>query len=223
MMKKRIECAIFFLAMTIMLLSCGSQAELYPDGKPGEKGNLLSFDAEGNSVYGRNCEDKEIEVTGEWMLDEISKIPASRLKLTVDGKEIRLCEIMIQEKKRAMILQFAGVLCYSCQDEAKYINENLTLKNLRDEILHVVVITDFLEDYSEEEFRGFMQQYAPQGFRSHDPTIELWRYFSIDPTMPTRPTFVALNLDGDAKVINEEHADFEVIIDFAIELTGKYP
>jgi thioredoxin-related protein len=137
------------------------------------------------------------------------RIDVNKLALkTPDNNSKSLCQFLTDSQNKTAIVQFSGVLCLSCQEEAKDFSAALGNKSASgNEIGHIVALTDFWEDFTKDEFKKFMTQYAPLAIEAHDPDITLWKYFSKDPSAPTRPTIVTYDRHGWAYIINSEDAD----------------
>jgi len=90
-------------------------------------------------------------------------INANRLYVTsAQGQQMSLCQALQQSGKSVAIFQVAGLLCISCQDEAKYVNrQQLT------GIAHFLVFTDAKHEMDPVDVQNFRQM-APQSQQVFD-------------------------------------------------------
>lgn len=114
-----------------------------------------------------------------------------------------LCEVLEESGKKVAIFQFAGVFCISCQQEAQELRRELEASRYGDDIAHVVVMTDFFSDFADDVFQGFMRKFAPDSISVYDEA-KLWKYFSQDPSEPNRATIMAMDLDMNAVILNQD-------------------
>lgn len=191
-----------FLALSTF--ACGSRLNPQEEGSSRTTANSPSADA---NAKGGRC--KLSDVSSELKAKGFQKIDVNSLEVkTPDGHPKSLCEYLYDYQSEVAIIQFAGVTCLSCQDEAAMFAADLKIKSpYGNKIAHIVALTDFLSDYTEEDFQNFMTKYAPNSLRAHDSDIKLWRYFSADPNTPVRPTIVAYNRSGWSFVMNQEGSD----------------
>ncbi len=145
------------------------------------------------------------------------------LQLEENGEYISVCRIMKRNGMKSAVIQFAGVTCLSCQDEAIFYND--LIPQYKDQgVGHMVALTDRKNDYPESMFKYFMSAYAESAVRVHDQNEQavpvLWKYFSKDPQFPNRPTVVALNIEGKGFVVNDKSVDMSKAAEKALELAG---
>ena len=131
----------------------------------------------------------------------------------LDGnrKETNMKKYMADNKLDVAIFQFAGVICISCQEESNYFQKELN-SYAGGKVGHVIVYTDYIDEYTEEQYKYFMKTFAPNGLRAHDIEAKLWHQFSINPALPARPTVLAVNSAGFGLLINKEGADVSPIM-----------
>jgi len=138
-----------------------------------------------------------------------------------DGVAKSLCDYIKDTDSKIAIFQFAGVTCLSCQVEAEDITQKMILTTKYPDVSHIVALTDYREDYDEAMYGEFMKSYAPFSIRAHDSNIALWKYFSVNPNRPTRPTIAAIADNGLAYVINQEGDDPMRILDVVEAMVEK--
>lgn len=132
--------------------------------------------------------------------------------------KMTLCEVLKQTGKKAAIFQFAGWYCTSCMNEAKALQKFVSSSNGKD-VAHILVFTDLFEDSRDEDFKDFIDSYAPKATVMYDES-KLWKYYSKDPANPSRATIMTMNLNAEGQILNEE-GQFDKIFDAATALVGK--
>ena len=197
-MMKKASC----LVLALHLSACGSQL---PDSEKKSATASPSFDSssDATSSSGR-C--KLSAIPEELKIKGFSSTDINKLTLkTPDGQSRSLCDYLQDLSNETMMIQFSGVTCLSCIDEAKYFSNALQLRSpFGNKIAHLVAFTDLPEDYEDADYKKFMDTYAPQSIRAHDDEIKLWKFFSKDPAAPTRPTMLVINNRGWTFLVNEE-------------------
>lgn len=150
-------------------------------------------------------------------------------KYNIDGNDLSLfkgrskskmtlCEVLKQTGKKAAIFQFAGWSCISCMDEAKALQKFVTSPDGKD-VAHVLVFTDLFEDSRDEDFKDFVTKYAGDATVMYDES-KLWKYYSKDPSEPSRATIMTMNLNAQGQIVNEE-GQFDKIFAAAKALVEK--
>ncbi len=196
------------LALSFTLVGCGSQL-----GRHSPSGYTPNKDSD--AIAG-SCQ--IAQPTAEQAAKGYKSLNINDLSvLDAEKNSMSLCDFMKKNDLNVAVFQFAGVLCSSCQVEAQYFQGEFAKKTF-DKAKHVVVLTDYLEDYSEEQFQGFMTKFSPDSLRTHDPRAALWKALSINPKEPTRPTVVAVDNKGIGLLINQEGAAVEPIMDAVEDL-----
>ena len=195
----------------LALQGCGSRLQDDPLA-PSRKGFTRNVTGDVSGGGSGRCklmtEDPELKAKGF----EIVDVNVLKLK-TADQYSKSLCDLLFDYDSYVALIQFSGVLCLSCQEEAKLFSQELKIAGpFSNKIAHVVALTDFISDYTEADFKDFMSRYAPHSIRTHDPEANLWRHFSQNPDMPTRPTVIAFNRSGLGYVVNSEGADPQKIL-----------
>ncbi|MCX6116178.1 MAG: hypothetical protein NT027_01445 [Proteobacteria bacterium] len=225
-MKRLINKNSLMVALTTACLaglnSCGSKIKgdnsasnrLIPGTTP-SKGNG-DGDAEG-----KGCKLQEVDAS--FAAKGFKKIDINSIKLSTPDKESKsLCQYLRDYDNEVAIVQFSGVLCLSCQDEGKHFTEKLKNPGPHgNNIGHMVALTDLWEDFTATEFKDFMKKYAPQSIQAHDGDSKLWKYFSLDPLAPTRPTVLAFDRRGWSYLVNVEGTDPMTAYDAAVALFDK--
>lgn len=130
-------------------------------------------------------------------------LPASSWQVVYNGRTMNLPEVLIASGKSAAIFQFAGVTCITCQRDAQEYTSRIQRSASKNKLAHIVVFTDFSEDFQENDFASFMSQYAPQSIRTHDSNGRLWLSLQKDPSMPDRNVMVVLGQNGSGLSLNE--------------------
>jgi len=183
--------SLLSLALAASLVSCASQAPQQEETPKTQKG---------------------AEATGK------RKVDGHGLKVMADRsrKEKSLHDVLSASGKKVAIYQFAGVDCLSCQEEARELQAKIKAHARGVEILHVVVLTDFFADYTDEEMAVFPKTYAPTAAVVYDEA-KLWKHFSANPAEPNRSTILAMNLATVAAVFNTEGEQHKIFTS-AVEL-----
>ena len=136
------------------------------------------------------------------------------------GDKLSLCEVLNRSGKEAVFFQFAGVTCEECQDKSNYYSRVINSSRYRD-IAWVVVITDHFSDgYTESDFQGYMDTYAPDAMRVHDEA-KLWKALSENPSAPIRSTAFTMNRNMDVVVVNRPGTEEQAILDAAVRLVDE--
>lgn len=117
-------------------------------------------------------------------------------------KKVTLCEALLKTRKKVAIFQFAGVECISCQDESKELQEKIKSSPYGKDIAHIVILTDFFKDYKDEQFKGFLDEYAP-GDPAYYDEAALWKSLSKNPAAPDRATIFAMDVNMNGYLLNE--------------------
>lgn len=133
----------------------------------------------------------------------LQALPASSWQVVYNGRSMSLPEILTASGKSAAIFQFAGVTCVTCQRDAQEYTSRIQRSALKNKLAHIVVFTDFSEDFQENDFASFMNQYAPQSIRTQDSNGRLWLSLQKDPSMPDRNVMVVLGQNGKGLSLNE--------------------
>ena len=111
----------------------------------------------------------------------LTALNINALQLEENGEYTSVCNIMKRNGFKSAVIQFAGVTCLSCQDEAIYYQEVLP-QYAEQGVGHILALTDRKSDYPETMFSYFMSAYAESAVRVHDQNSDdipvLWKYFS---------------------------------------------
>ena len=81
---------------------------------------------------------------------------------TAQGQRQSLCQTLLQSGKQVAIFQVSGLLCQSCQDEAKYVNQQQL-----GSVAHFLVFTDSQAETDPRDVENF-RQLAPQSGQLFD-------------------------------------------------------
>ncbi len=133
----------------------------------------------------------------------IQTLPASSWRILTNGRSATLAEALSASGYSAAIFQFAGVTCDTCQRDATDYTRRIQASPLRGRIGHIVVFTDFPEDFQESDFQSFLTQYAPQSVRAHDDRAKLWLSLQKNPSAPDRNVIVVLGQGNRGLFLNE--------------------
>ncbi|SMF44836.1 hypothetical protein [Pseudobacteriovorax antillogorgiicola] len=146
----------------------------------------------------------------------------------IDGRRINLfdaqaashslCQTLESHKKSVAVFQLSSILCFTCQDEAEYLESALTDQGLRDHVLHAIVFTDAREDWAEDDFLWFLETFAISAKRLHDDGLKMIRQFSVEPSKPRLPTIVVMNSKMKAIVLNQDGVSGKDILKAVTEL-----
>jgi hypothetical protein len=225
-MNKSLIIKSIVIAVTVSIVGCASsksqkgQAPAKESNAPDElkKDNNVKPDPNKKvttTVEGYTCDGEGLEFT-----QGKTKIDGTNLSLfTGRNKDKKtLCEVLKSTGKKAAIFQFAGWSCISCMDEAKELQKFVKSSKGKD-VAHILVFTDLFEDSRDEDFEDFVKKYAPGVTVMYDES-KLWKYYSKNPALPSRATIMAMNLNSEGHVQNEEN-QFEKIKEAAIALAEK--
>lgn len=210
----------WYLLVFLSLVACGSKMP-----REIESGSAVlappPASADGTAATVAGCNGEQVTLSGK---QKTYDGKANRL-LAAGGKPISFCDVLIASGKEAIVLQFAGVLCITCQEEAVYLSAAISRNSSRSsKIGHVIVFTDFYDDFSEEDYQNFMATYAVGSLRNHDDSIKYWKTFTTDPKNPTRPTFFAMNNGQEAQIFNDSSGgNYKDIVGIAESLLAKKP
>lgn len=133
----------------------------------------------------------------------IRTLPATSWKILYNGRPASLAETLSASGYSAAIFQFAGVTCDTCQRDAQEYTRRIQASPLRGRIGHIVVFTDFPEDFQENDFQTFMMQNAPQSIRASDDHAKLWLSLQKNPSTPDRNVIVVLGQASKGLFLNE--------------------
>ena len=133
----------------------------------------------------------------------IRSLPASSWRALYNGRSMSLLEILGATGKQAAIFQLAGVICDTCQRDAVEYTRRIQASSMQQSIGHVIIFTDFPEDYQESDFSSFMNQFAPQSMRTHDDRAKLWLSLQKNAAMPDRNVIIVLGQSGRGLFLNE--------------------
>jgi len=191
------------LAMLCLLVSCGTGAKVIKP-EPDRRKQEIVKDCQGNLVEQGELKPGYRYVDGNRLYVKNS-----------DSKRVSLCDA--SKGHKVMIFQLAGITCLSCQYESEFIVKDVVTK----EVGHAVVFTDFREDYTESDFKDFMNRHAKESKRYHDENISMWKMFSADPAKPTRPTILVFGKEGVSFVYNSEGESIKGISEVASSLGAQ--
>ncbi len=133
----------------------------------------------------------------------IRSLPASSWRALYNGRTMSLQDILGATGKKAAIFQLAGVTCATCQRDAVEYTRRIQASSLQQSIGHVIIFTDFPEDFQENDFSSFMNQFAPQSLRTHDDRAKLWLSLQKNAAMPDRNVIIVLGQSGRGLFLNE--------------------
>ena len=209
----------FPVYLALLLPACGSKIDGGPSNRVQIKSTSDAIATGGNGSCTISAPQPALVAKG------FTKQNINALTLTSqDGRTKSLCDNLVDMNSPVGIVQFAGVTCLSCQQEAQFFTSKLGLtQTYGNKNLHTGALTDLLTDYQESDFVRFMKTYAPQSLRMHDANTTLWRFFSADPNEPTRPTIIAYNRYGWSYIINTENRTADEILAAAQLLVEQSP
>ncbi len=148
---------------------------------------------------------------------ELRHVPANDLYVSVGGQPKKLCDLVRDSGGQTLtVLQFVSMKCYSClkwaettgSDAAKY-----------SDALHVVVVTDQVDDLSAEEMAQMQADVAPGSVWVRDQDKELWQFFSTgdDPLAPTTPHALLMDFAARGAVLTDAALTLASMVDWANE------
>lgn len=189
-------------------LGCGSSSGSKDKAKENNQSGRQSTDQDATRPQQKSCDGSDVEkIPG--LAAGYSYRDGTQLKLmTSEQAEVSICDLMTTNSWDTAVFQLAGVTCSSCIEEAVYLEESLD----KDSTKHVVVLTDFFEDYPVEMYQNFIADFAPSAYRAHDNEISLWKKLSANPSLPTRPTILVFHKSGLSYLINTEGTPKEEIL-----------
>lgn len=135
--------------------------------------------------------------------NSIQELPASTWQVNFNGVNRSLPEILAMSGKQSLIFQFAGVTCDTCQKDAEDYTRLIAASPKQTQIGHVVVFTDFPEDFLESDFTRFMSTFAPNSLRAADPQAKVWISLQKNPALPDRNVIVVLGQGSQGFFTNE--------------------
>lgn len=226
---------VMLLGTSFSLASCASKAP--PETRKGEQGGATTlpinqYNDSNANVAGAHCFSQtngtylSSETTPFFNLSPFKVATDTVFQLfqqgtyNMDGRQLFLyrdrsrqkisfCDVLREQNAKVAIFQFAGVTCLECQDDAGTIESYLTSRNLRGPIAHILVLTDFFSDYSDQDFVTF-QQYAPRAKIFYDESV-LWKQFSANPNSPDRATIAAMNLNMQTVIYNQSGQKMNIL------------
>lgn len=206
------------LTSLTLSVGCASQAS-QKTGEGGDSGEAMPVKQKKKTSKKKPVETDESSQTacesGSWfdLYDQGKETIAGDELAVFTGRSKStksLCEVLEESGKTVAIFQFAGVFCISCQQEARQLRDELASSPYGKNIAHVVVLTDFFADFADDAFSGFMSRFAPNSIAVYDEA-KLWKYFSQDPSQPNRATIMAMDLDMNAVIYNEEGQQSKIV------------
>lgn len=130
-------------------------------------------------------------------------LPANQWQVMYNGSLRSLPDILAMSGKRSLIFQFAGVTCDTCQRDAADFTQKIAASPKRNSIGHIVVFTDFPQDYQESDFVRFMNTFAPNSLRAADQAAKVWLSLQKNPSLPDRNVIVVLGQNSQGFFTNE--------------------
>lgn len=201
-------------ALVLLVISgCASQAEKVE--KPAAQGVVNPLNQASAQQLANGCDGMTSTTTtptgtaagtGFGLFNQGSvKLPGRDMYFFIDRQETQrknLCQILKDSGRKVAVVQFAGVECGSCRTEATMIQQRIAAAGGQD-ILHVLVMTDFLVDFpNESQFQAFKTELAQNSTMVYDESV-YWKAFQKNPQVPDRSLVIAMNLNMDGFVIND--------------------
>lgn len=142
--------------------------------------------------------------------NQIQDLPASAWQINYRGRPMPLQAVLAASGKKAAIFQFAGVTCDTCQADAREFT--VAAQSMGGSgAAHFVVFTDFFEDFQDQDFAGFMENFAPHSVRAHDDRGSLWISLQQNQAKPERNVIVVLGQNGRGMFTNLPHPNSAVV------------
>ncbi len=141
-----------------------------------------------------------------------AKIDGAGIKLYKDRSmtELSLVDALKATGKKVGVFQFAGVECLSCIEESKQIEAMIKASPKGQDIAHIIVLTDFFKDYTDEEFKAFLAKNAPAAYPMFDEA-KVWKHFATNSKVPDRATILAMNLDQQATISTKPGEQMKIV------------
>jgi hypothetical protein len=177
---------IFRLSLILGLLAtaaCG-------DDKP-KSGSRSSGDLAARNVI--DCR-QDAELALDDQADPaLRHVPANDRYVSVGGVAKSLCDLVRDSGGQTLTsFQFVSMKCYSC---LKWAEATSIEAASYPDVLHVVIVTDNVDDFSAEEMAAMQAEVAPGSVWVRDQDQTLWKFFSTgdDPMAPVTPLTVLMD------------------------------
>lgn len=142
-------------------------------------------------------------------------VPANDLYVSVSGQPKKLCDLVRDAGGQTLTsLQFVSMKCYSC---LKWAEATAAEAAKFPDVLHVVVVTDQVDDLSAEEMATMQQEVAPASVWVRDQDRELWTFFSTgdDPEAPTSPLTLLMDYAARGAVLEDATLTLTKMVEWA--------
>ncbi|MCX6127130.1 MAG: hypothetical protein NTV34_20600 [Proteobacteria bacterium] len=106
------------------------------------------------------------------------------------------------------VFQFSGVTCESCKADSPKVQAELAKMN---NVARVVVFPNVDAPYSEDEYQGFIRQYAPGAARLVDNNLAVLKELRKEKSQFFGLYVVVRSVDGKAFVMNESDAHLNIV------------
>jgi hypothetical protein len=182
------------------------------DDKPKSGGH--SSDATAGRVI--DCRQDVAELALDDAADPaLRHVPANDLYVSVSGQAKTLCDLVRDSGGQTLTsFQFVSMKCFSCMkwaaatsvEAAKY-----------PDVLHVVVVTDAVDDLSAEEMAALQAEVAPGSVWVRDQGQQLWQFFSTgdDPAAPTSPLTLLMDYAARGAVVTDPALTLAKMVEWA--------
>ncbi len=118
------------------------------------------------------------------------------------------CDILLSSARPVVIFQFAGTLCLSCQEEAKYYEQTLRANGRNSKIAHVIIFSDYRDERLPANVNTFKYNFSPSALFKMDDEQRLWAAMSPNKTFGTT---LVLDRNGNQFFVDRPGAEHEVM------------
>lgn len=191
-------------ALMLLTVACASEQAESPKQQTGANAPSTSSNASG----GTKCVASPTKVNAA-ILGSLSKpIDGNKISVFNESETSRqtFCDILLSSSRPVVIFQFAGTLCLSCQEEAKYYEQQMRAgKNAK--IAHVVIFSDYRDERVQTNVIAF-KNFAPSATYKMDDEQKLWAALSPNKTFGTT---LVLDKNGNQYFVDAPGAEHEVM------------
>jgi hypothetical protein len=203
---------IFRLSMVFVLLgavACG-------DDKP-QSGSRGSDDLTARKVIDCRQEVAELRLLDDEADPALRRVPANDLYVMQNGLATSLCDLVKESGGQTLTsFQFVSMKCFSCLKWAEATSAEAAKYS---DVLHVVIVTDNVDDLSAEELATLRAEVAPSSVWVRDQDLALWQFFSTgdDPLAPTSPLTVLMDYAARGAALTDSDMKLSDMVQWANE------
>ena len=146
---------------------------------------------------------------------ELRHVPANDLYVSVGGQPKKLCDLVRDSGGQTLTsFQFVSMKCFSC---LKWAEATAVQSASFSDVLHVVVVTDSVDDLSADEMARLQADVAPGSVWVRDQDKALWQFFSTgdDPLAPTSPLTLLMDYAARGAVLQDAALTLADMVDWA--------